>query len=148
MASKMYGNLVRRAFNGEVDWDTHTIKVALVGSGYSPNQDTHQTWSDVVANEVGAGTAPAGYTNGGAALSGKTIQYDAASNTTVLDADDVTWANSTITARYAVIYDDNGAGDTDKVLLGYVDFGVDQASTNGNFTITWDASGIFRFTVA
>ena len=144
MASKMYGNLVRRAFNGEVDWDTHAIKVALVSGSYAPNQDAHQTWSDVVANEV-TGT---GYTAGGATLSGKTAQYDAASNTTVLDADDVTWANSTITARYAVIYDDNGAGDTDKVLLGYVDFGVDQASTNGNFTITWDASGIFRFTVA
>ena len=144
MASKMYGNLVLRAFNGEVDYDTHAIKVALVGSGYAPNQDAHQTWADVKSNEV-AGT---GYVAGGATLSGKTIQYDAASNTTVLDADDVTWANSTITARYAVIYDDNGAGDTDKVLLGYVDFGVDQASTNGNFTITWDASGIFRFTVA
>ena len=144
MASKMYGNLVRRAFNGEVDFDTDTIKVALVSSAYTPDQDNHQTWSQVKSNEA-TGT---GYTAGGAALSGKTITYDGTNNVTVLDADDVTWANSTITARYAVIYDATGASDTEKVLLGYVDFGVNQSSTNGNFTITWDAAGIFRFTVA
>lgn len=144
MASKMYGNLIQRAFNGEVDYDTDTIKVALLTSAYVPDQDNHQTWSQVKASEV-TGT---GYVAGGATLSGKTITYDPGNNVTVLDAEDVTWANSTITARYAVIYDDAGAADNEKVLLGYVDFGVDQASTNGNFTITWDASGIFRFTVA
>ena len=144
MASKMYGNLVRRAFNGEVDFDTDTIKVALATSSYTPDQDNDQTWSQVSTYEA-TGT---GYVAGGATLSGKTITYDGTNNVTVLDADDVTWANSTITARYAVIYDANGASDTEKVLLGYVDFGVDQASTNGNFTITWDAAGIFRFTVA
>lgn len=144
MASKMYGNLIRRAFNKEVDWDSDTIKVALLTNGYSPDQDAHQTWSQVSGSEA-VGT---GYTAGGGTLGGKTVTYDAANNVTVLDAEDVTWANSTITARYAVVYSDAGASDTEKVLLGYVDFGVDQASTNGNFTITWDASGIFRFTVA
>jgi hypothetical protein len=29
-----------------------------------------------------------------------------------------------------------------------VDFGSDQSSTNGNFTITWDSTGIVRITVA
>lgn len=144
MASKMYGNLIARAFNKEVDYDTDTIKVALVTSAYTPDQDNHQTWSQVKSSEA-TGT---GYTAGGAALSGKTVTYDATNNVTVLDADDVTWANSTITARYAVLYSDAGSSDGDKVLLGYVDFGVNQSSTNGNFTITWDASGIFRFTVA
>lgn len=144
MASKMYGNLIARAFNKEVDYDSDQMRVALLTNSYSPNQDTHQTWADVSANEV-VGT---GYTAGGATLSGKTVTYDAANNVTVLDADDVTWANSTITARYAVIYSNAGAADNEKVLFGYVDFGVDQASTNGNFTITWDAAGIFRFTVA
>lgn len=144
MASKMYGNLMARAFNGEVDYDTDTIKVALLSQEYTPNQDTHQVWSDVSSNEV-TGT---GYTAGGATLSNKTVTYDGSNNVTVLDADDVTWGSSTITARYAVIYDDNGAAPNEKVLMGYVDFGMNQASTNGNFTLTWDAGGIFRFTVA
>lgn len=144
MASKLYGNFLAKALNKEVDWDSDTIKVALVSSSYTPNQDTHDYWDDVVANEV-TGT---GYTAGGATLGSKTVTYDSASNVVVLDAADTVWASSTITARYAVIYDDSGATNAQKALIGYVDFGSDQSSTNGNFTITWDATGIVRLTVA
>lgn len=144
MASKMYGQFLAKALNKEVDFDSDTIKVALVSSSYTPNQDTHDYWDDVSANEV-SGT---GYTAGGATLSGKTVTYDSASNVVVLDANDVTWASSTVTARYAVVYDDAGATASQKVLIGYVDFGSDQSSTNGNFTITWDSTGIIRLTVA
>lgn len=144
MASKIYGSFFGKALNKEIDWDSDTIKVALVSSTHTPNQDTHDYWDDVQPAEV----TGAGYTAGGAALGGKTISYDAANNVTVLDANDVTWANSTITARYAVIYNDSGASPGQKPLLGYVDFGSDQSSANGNFTITWDATGIFRLSVA
>jgi hypothetical protein len=144
MASKIYGQMILRAFNGEIDWDSNTVKVALLNSSYTPNQDTHVTLDQVQSAEV-TGT---GYTAGGATLTGKTATYDGASNVTILDADDVTWSNSTITARYAVLYADKGGAASGNPLLGYVDFGVDQASTNGNFTITWDSGGIFRITVA
>lgn len=144
MASKMYGQFLLKALNKEVDFDSDTIKVALVGSAYTPNQDAHDYWDDVAANEV-TGT---GYTAGGVTLAGKTATYDSASNVVVLDANDAVWANSTITARYAVIYDDSGATPAQKALIGYVDFGSDQSSTNGNFTVTWDATGIVRLTVA
>jgi len=143
MASKMYGNMLLKALNKEVDWDSDTIKVMLTTSSYTPNQDTH-IYKSSVTNEV-TGT---GYTAGGATLASKTITYDTATNVTILDAADTVWASSTITARYAVVYDDAGASDAAKVLLGYVDFGSDQASSNGNFTLTWDATGIFRLTVA
>lgn len=144
MASKLYGNAIKAAFNGEIDWDTDTIKVALLSSAHTPNQDTHDYWDDVSANEV-SGT---GYTAGGATLASKTSTYDGANNVLVLDAADVVWSASTITARYAVIYNDSGATAAQKALIGYVDFGSDQSSTNGNFTITWDATGIVRVTVA
>ena len=144
MASKMYGNFLAKALNKEVDWDSDTIKVALLSSSYTPNQDTHDYFDDVVANEV-TGT---GYTAGGVTLGSKTLTYDSANNVVILDAADAVWASSTITARYAVIYDDSGATNAQKVLIGYVDFGSDQSSTNGNFTVTWDATGIVRITVA
>ena len=144
MASKIYGSFLGAALNKEIDWDTDTIKVALLSSSYTPNQDTHNYYDDVSGAEV-TGT---GYTAGGATLGSKTLTYDGASNVTVLDAADVTWASSTITARYAVVYNDSGATAGQKALLGYVDFGSDQSSTNGNFTITWDSTGIFRLTVA
>jgi hypothetical protein len=144
MPSKLYGNFLAKALNKEVDFDSDTIKVALVTSSYTPNQDTHDYWDDVVANEV-TGT---GYTTGGATLASKTVTYDGTNNVIILDAADTTWASSTITARYAVVYDDSGASNAAKALIGYVDFGSDQSSTNGNFTITWDSTGIVRITVA
>lgn len=144
MASKLYGQFLLKALNKEVDWDSDSIKVALVSSAYTPNQDTHDYWDDVVANEV-SGT---GYTAGGAALASKTATYDSANNVVILDAADSVWASSTITARYAVVYDDSGATNAQKALVGYVDFGSDQSSTNGNFTVTWDATGIVRITIA
>lgn len=144
MPSKLYGNFLVKALNKEVDWDSDTIKVALLSSSYTPNQDTHDYFDDVSSYEV-SGT---GYTSGGATLSSKTVTYDGTSNVIILDAADTTWATSTITARYAVVYDDSGSTAAAKALIGYVDFGSDQSSTNGNFTITWDSTGIVRITVA
>jgi len=143
MPSKLYGNFLLKALNKEVDFDTDTIKVALLTSSYTPDQDAHDYLNDVSSYEV-SGT---GYTAGGATLASKTATYDSATNVIILDAADTTWASSTITARYAVIYDSTGTAST-STLIGYVDFGSDQASTNGNFTITWDATGIVRITVA
>lgn len=144
MASKVYGNAIKAAFNKEVDWDTDTIKVMLLSSAYTPNQDSHDYLDDVVANEV-TGT---GYTSGGAALTSKTAAYDAATNTVKFDAADVTWAGSTITARYAVVYDDSGATNAQKALIAYFDFTTDRASSNGDFVIRWGADGVFSATAA
>lgn len=143
MPSKLYGNFLLKALNKEVDYDTDTIKVALLTSSYTPDQDAHDYFNDVSTYEV-SGT---GYTAGGNTLASKTATYDSATNVIVLDAADTTWASSTITARYAVVYDSTGTAST-SALIGYVDFGSDQSSTNGNFTITWDSTGIVRITVA
>lgn len=144
MASKLYGNLMKAAFNKEVDWDSDTLKVMLLTSAYTPNQDGHDYLDDVVANEV----TGAGYTAGGQALTSKTATYDASTNTAKFDAADVTWANSTITARYAVVYDDSGATNATKALVAYFDFTTDRASSNGEFVIRWGADGVFGVTAA
>lgn len=141
-ATKTYGSLIGQAFAKEIDFLSDTIKVALVGSGYTPNQDTHDYWDDVSANEV-TGT---GYTAGGITLANKTVGYNAGTNVTKFDADDVSWTASTITARYAVIYNDTPASASDKSLIAYVDFGSNQSSTNGTFALVWDAAGIFTTT--
>ena len=144
MPSKLYGQFLSQALNKEIDWDTDTIKVALLTNAYTPDQDVHNYLDDVVTYEV-SGT---GYTAGGNTLANKTNSYNSATNVITLDADDTTWSSSTITARYAVIYDATPATNATKPLIGYVDFGSDQSSSNGNFTITWDATGIVRITVA
>lgn len=122
-----------------VDWLSDTIKVMLCTSTYTPSQTTH-AYKSSITNEV-TGT---GYTAGGATLGSPTATKS--SLVVSLDAADTSWTTSTITARYAVIYKDTGSAATSPVL-GYVDFGADATSTAGTFTITWDATGIFVYTV-
>jgi hypothetical protein len=140
--TKTYGSLIAKAFNKEVDFDSDTIKVALLTSSYTPNQDSHDYWDDVSSFEV-SGT---GYTAGGNTLASKTVGYTSGTNVTKFDAADVSWTSSTITARYAVLYDDTPATAATKPLIGYVDFGSDQSSSSGTFSIVWDAAGIFTTT--
>ena len=142
VTAKLYGSLPAKLANKEIDFDTDTIKVALCTSTYTPNQDTHAYFSDIT-NEV-TGT---GYTAGGQTLASKTVTYTAASNLQTFDAADTVWASSTITARYAIVYESTGTAAT-SALIGYVDFGADVSSTASTFQITWDAAGIFTIAVA
>lgn len=144
-----YGSAVLGQFSAtparRVDWVTDTIKVALLGTGYVPNQDTHVFFSDANANEI-TGT---GYTAGGVALATKSTFYNAATNTTRLIADNAVWGpGASLTARYAAIYKDTGVATTSP-LLGYVDFGGVQTVSSGTFTLQWDATdGVLRLVAA
>lgn len=140
MANVIYNAFKKNIANGSIDLDTDTIKVALVTSTYTPNQDTHEFFSDVT-NEV-TGT---GYTAGGATLASKTVTADNTDNEGVFDAADVTWSSSTITARGAVVYKSTGTASTSP-LICYIDFGADKVSDSGTFTIQWDAEGILNLT--
>jgi hypothetical protein len=140
VTAKLYANVFAKALNKEIDLDTDTIKVALCTSTYTPSQTTHAYFSSIT-NEV-SGT---GYTAGGATLASKTV--GTTSLTFTFDAADTSWATSTITARYAIIYDSTGTAAT-SALIGYVDFGADVVSSGGTFSIVWDALGIATFTVA
>lgn len=123
-----------------IDFLTDTIRCALCTSSYTPNQTTHEWWSDITNEVVGAG-----YTALGVALTSKTIS--ASSLVTTLDAADPSWAASTITARYAIFYKDTGTAGTSP-LIAYADFGGNISSTNGTFTVVLNASGLATITVA
>ena len=139
----MYGLFPKSVWNKEVDMDSDTIKVMLCTSTYTPNQDTHQ-YKSSVTNEV-TGT---GYTAGGLTLTGTVVAYTAGTNTLNFDAADAVWTTSTITARYAVVYDSTPGTDATRPLICYVDFGADVVSSGGSFTIAWDVAGIVSVTVA
>lgn len=142
-SAKLYGLALKSFANREIDWDSDTIKVMLCTSSYTPSQDTHQYKSDITAEVTGTG-----YTAGGATLTGCTSTYNAGTNTLTLDAGDVSWPNSTIVARYAVIYDASPASDATRPLIGYVDFDQNISTTAGTFSIVWDAAGIVTLTAA
>lgn len=135
----LFDSFAAKLANKEIDYDSDTIKVALATSSYTPAQATHDYFDDIT-NEV-SGT---GYTAGGATLGSKTVAL--ASHVQTFDAADTSWTTSTLTARYAIIYDSTGTASTSP-LIGYVDFGADVVSVAGTLLITWNAGGLFTITV-
>lgn len=142
VTSKWYGKAFAAAFNKEVDLTGDTIKVALVTSGYTMDQDAHDYFNDITSEVSGTG-----YTAGGATLGSPTATYDSSTNKLTFDGSDVSWPTSTITARGAVVYVSTGTAST-SALLCFIDFGADVSTTAGTFQITWDASGIASVTVS
>jgi hypothetical protein len=137
MASCIYNRFFYNLATGRIVVGTDVLTVALVDSTYTPNKD-HTDWAsgrDPYDSEV-TGSA---YTAGGANLSGAVSTAVDASDLANIDASDLSWATSTITARYAVIYDNTLANND---LICCFDFGSDKSSANGAFTLQWNAAGI------
>lgn len=141
MASLVYNNYKARALGlgTMVDLDADTIKIALLTSSYTPDQDAHDFYDDVSANEVANSGS---YAAGGATLT-VTLSQDNTDDEGVFDAVDVSFTTATITARYAVIYKDTGTPSTSP-LVCLIDFGSNIASTGGTFAITFAAEGILN----
>lgn len=116
-----------------------TIKLALLANTYTPSIDNHEFFDDVSAHEVSA----TGYTAGGQTIANQAVSQDNTGDEGVYDGDNVTWANSSITARYAVLYKDTGTPGTSP-LIGYIDFGEDKESEGDNFIVSFDAEGIIN----
>lgn len=119
------------------------IRVALLDDGYTPDLDVHANWTDVSDHEIPDTTD--GYSSPGQLLDNKT--FSRSGDTVTFDADNTVWEDSTITAYYAVVYDDTAADDVDKKLICLVDFEGEESSEDGDFTIDWDdTDGIFTIT--
>ena len=135
-----YHSFTEALGDGTQDLDTHTFKVALFASAYTPSQAS--TTFSALTNEL---TTQFGYTAGGFTLTG--VTWAQTTGTATFDAADAVWtaAGGSITARYAVVYNSTVAGAGD--LIGY--FLLDSApadvtATDTNpLTIAWNASGIF-----
>lgn len=116
--------------------------MALLADTYVPDQEGQVYWSDVNTHEV-SGT---NYVAGGQTIANTTVTIDSVGNSVVLDGDNVAWLESTITARYVVVYQDTGTAST-SVLCGFADLGENKSSSNGDFNLNWSADGIFEILV-
>jgi len=133
----------QKTFTSEApDFETATIKMALMAAAYVPDQNLNAYWSDISANEV-TGT---GYTAGGNVCALGTVTKDAAGLITVDCSDPATWLQNAAgfaNAHRAVIYIDTGLPTT-SVLVMYSDaFAVDSSSIAGDVTISIGAGGLF-----
>ncbi|RLF01919.1 MAG: hypothetical protein DRJ64_09975, partial [Thermoprotei archaeon] len=103
--------------------------------------DAHSNKDDI--DSLTVEVSGTGYTADGELLSNKAIARDDTNDWSKYDADDVTWASSTITARGAIVYLDTGTPAT-STLIAYVDFVTDKSSSAGDFIIQWHTDGVFR----
>lgn len=120
-----------------VDLSLTTNKWALFTNSITPNYTTDTAYgvAPYNANEV-SGT---GYTAGGTVVASPTLT--GSSGIMTYDQADTSWSSSTITnARGALLYADALAGNN---AICLVDFGADYSTNNGQFLITWNASGVF-----
>lgn len=118
-----------------------TYKVKLLSA--ATFDASHTTLAATGGTEATGGT---GYTSGGQALANVAVTT-VTTNDAKFDADDVTWTASggSISASYAIIYNDT---DADDPPIAFVDFDGSQSAGDGtDFKIVWNASGIFTFTV-
>ena len=143
VSAHVYGLALESAFGGQINFTSDTIKVMLCTSSYTPNQDTHRYKSDIT-NEV-SGT---GYTATGATLASAAYSYNSGTHTLSLTGANVSWAASTISAQYAIVYDSTPATDATRPLICYINFGATVSTTAGTFSIVWDASGIATLAAA
>lgn len=139
----IYARFFISALNEEVNLTggTDDVYAALTTSTYTPDQDTHDYFSDIT-NEV-SGT---GYTAGGAQLASDDFTQSA--NVLKWDSADPSWTTASFTARYAVYYAKLGGASTADPLISYVNFGADETVSAGTFTIVHNASGILTVTAA
>src|SRR5574344_732199 len=119
MAHTIFNEFLLGMVSQQINLATDTIRVALLPSSYVANKDTHRFWLDVALSEI----TGVGYTPGGAVLTGATLTKQDASDNVRFLASDVSWAASTITARYAILYKDTG-NPADSTLIAAIDFGA------------------------
>ena len=93
-----------------------------------------------VANEISS--SGTNYTTGGNVLTNVAITVDG--TTAIFDADNVTFANATISAQAALLYNANNSNSA----IAFLDFGGVKTSTNGTFELQFptanSSAGLIR----
>lgn len=130
MANVLYPLGKKAILDGDVDFLTDTIKVALVDTGTVSYSAAHDFYDDISAGVIGTPVA----------LASKTTTAG------VFDSTDPTWTGvSGATVEAVVMYKDSGSAATSQLLVWY-DTGVTGLTltpNGGDVTATVHASGWF-----
>ncbi|EFL52813.1 conserved hypothetical protein [Solidesulfovibrio fructosivorans JJ]] len=135
MANLIYPAFKRSLGDGVFALASDTLRLALLTSAHTPNAG-HTVYADLAEQEV-SGT---GYTSGGKALAG--VTWTLSGDAAVLDADDPSWTEATVTARFAAVYADKTVGALTGPLVCLLDFGEEKGVTGGTFTVQFDTGGV------
>ena len=144
MANAIYNSFKRGVLQGSYNLaGAPTLYIALMGSNYSVDIDTHAYHSDLGTEVV----TPSNYT-AWIIPSGYTITTNNTTEQGVLDMTDVLIANVTFgsAVNACVLFGSSGNGSASDPLYAYIDFGSNQEVTAGTFQIQWAAGGVLALT--
>jgi hypothetical protein len=136
MAAQLYGEFLEALYKGVHNFSSHSFRMILCTSDYSPDADTDSLLTDITNEVVGTG-----YSTGGKVVTINSVVYDAVSHKLIITANNIQWAMSSITARYAVLYNYTVSS---KPLVGYFDFGEDKTSNNSMFELDIASEGLIN----
>lgn len=111
----------------DIDWDAHTINMAMVDTGVYTFAASHQFWTEVAGDVSGLVFTPK-------TLSGKTVANGIANA-----ADDTFTGASGATVEALVLYSVAADEGTSR-LIAYIDgaTGLPVTLNGGDVTVTWD----------
>lgn len=135
LSSTPYTAGILALFDGAVNWEADTIKVALVKNTYTPSAE-HEAFAGTISTHEASG---AGYTAGGATLAncartvtGGVIKYT---------ADTLLWESLNISdVLYAVVWADDGADGIPLVCIALAASVL--STTSEGLQLWWNAAGI------
>ena len=114
---------------GEIDESSDTLKIILMNTTFTFDEDAHATLANVTADQLSTGN---GYTQNDKTLANVSVQELDASDKASTTCDDVSWTASggSIGPFGAlIIYDDSTSDDT---VIGCIDLGTDYTITDGS----------------
>lgn len=131
----------------DLDLLDDTVKVMLVGSGYTPDKDHH--FVDSITGGTSKELSGTGYTggfggSGRKTLASKAVTRDDTNDVAYFDAADLTWSaiDAGTVAYLAVVKE--VTSDADSPILCIVDVEPNVVTNGGDYTVTWAADGIFK----
>lgn len=136
-----YGKAFEHAFNAAIDWDTNTIKCALMLDSHTPDFDTHDFRNDTSAGEAAGQTAQT--------IPTRTFSYNTGSNYFYLDeSGTVTFSGVTASQTIGgiIVYKDTGLASTDNLICLLAFSGGTFSSNGQDITVTFDTNGVGRIT--
>ena len=137
-------DVITRKFFTDIleDYAGRTLKIALLSSdavtGEPPVADVASSeiecFSELEVYEVDPDDGV--YVAGGKVITGMTVN----ANDKQINASNVVWETSNITARHAVLYDDASP----QLVIAIFDLGGDQTTADSDFTINFATNGVLK----
>jgi hypothetical protein len=128
-------------FSAGADLDAGFVRMAVLGSGYTPAAASHAVFADVSAHEI----VHANYPAGGPFLSNAAVVRAANAGRLTSDAVSLLILGTPAAAKWAVLYVDATVGALAKPLLAYVDLDTLAAEVTipagFEFIVTMPAAG-------